>query len=176
MDEEISPTTSETVLEARKLEFSLFYRKNMPSLVAFLLMQRVPIHFATDLAQDVMTKAFTNWDEIYSPRAWVRKVAIRQWWRLMEARRQEIPAENLPEASGLLSGPHAEEIVNRHTFLAAVQDLSPEKQQALAWTYDGYLPNEIAELMGVPATTVRSMLRDARAVLRKRHGHMREEP
>jgi DNA-directed RNA polymerase specialized sigma24 family protein len=41
------------------------------------------------------------------------------------------------------------------------------QRQVMAWTYDGYQPNEIAVVLGKPVTTVRSLLRHARASLRQ---------
>jgi RNA polymerase sigma factor (sigma-70 family) len=152
---------------ARDLEFTLFYTSDMPRLVGFLIVHGARPDVAADLAQSAMTEAYRRWDTIDTPRAWVRTVASRQWWRRAESDQMEIPQDELPEPGVLLSVEESAEIENRHTFLTMVRSLRLRQRQVMAWTYDGYQPIEIAALLGKDPTTVRSALRDARAVLRK---------
>jgi RNA polymerase sigma-70 factor (ECF subfamily) len=78
--------------------------------------------------------------------------------------------------SALLSADESAEIENRHTFLAMVRGLPLRQHQVMAWTYDGYLPTEIAALLGKDPATVRSTLRDAWAALKNRYGPAEETP
>jgi RNA polymerase sigma-70 factor (ECF subfamily) len=155
--------------EARDLEFALFYRSDMAKLVGFLIVHGARPAVAADLAQDAMTDAYRQWDTIDVPRAWVRTVASRKWWRRAERDQTEFLQDELPEPSPLLSAEESAEIENRHTFLALVRTLPLSQRQVMAWTYDGYQPTEIAALLGKDPATVRSTLRDARAALQTRY-------
>jgi RNA polymerase sigma-70 factor (ECF subfamily) len=153
---------------ARDLEFALFYQGEMPKLVGFLIVHGTHPCLAADLAQDTMTEAYRAWDSIDAPRAWIRKVASRKWWRELD--RVEVSQEQPPEPDSLLSADEADEIENRHAFLGMLRDLPLEQRQVMAWTYDGYQPTEIAALLGKNPATVRSTLRTARAALQHRYG------
>jgi RNA polymerase sigma factor (sigma-70 family) len=161
---------------ARDLEFTMFYTGDMPNLVGFLIVQGARPGVAADLAQDTMTEAYRRWDTIDAPRAWVRTVASRKWWRHAEHAQGEIPQNELPETRALLSAEESVEIENRHTFLAMVRRLPLNQRQVMAWTYDGYQPTEIAALLGKDPATVRATLRDARAALKKKYRPAGEAP
>ncbi len=150
---------------ARDAEFTLFYTNDMPSLVGFLVVQGAHTTAAADLAQEAMTEAYRYWDVIDTPRAWVRTVATRKWWRLARREQTEQPHDELPEPGRLLSVEAAAEIEERHTFLTLLRSLPPAQREVMAWTYDGYGPTEIAALLGKNPATVRSVLRQARATL-----------
>ncbi|QXJ22181.1 sigma-70 family RNA polymerase sigma factor [Actinomadura graeca] len=152
---------------ARDMEFAMFYKDDLPRLVAFLVVQGARPVVAAELAQDAMTEAYRQWDRIDAPRAWVRTVASRTWWRRAERDRAEVPHDELPEPGALLSEQESAEVENRHVFLAMVRELPLNQRQVMAWTYDGYRPTEIAALLGKDPATVRSALREARATLKK---------
>lgn len=146
---------------ARDAEFSVFYQQNLPRLVTFLVVQGAG-HHAADIAQEVMTEAYRNWEALDRPGAWVRRVAERQWWKLAPRSRAEIPHDDLPEPSGLLTPAAYEQIENQHVLLAQLAGLTNLQRQVLAWSYDGYHPTEIAAVLGKNPTTVRSALHEAR--------------
>ncbi|GAA0909595.1 RNA polymerase sigma factor [Virgisporangium aurantiacum] len=150
---------------ARNAEFALFCQDDMPRLVAFVMSLGAPAALAADIAQDSMTTTYRRWDSVDNPRAWVRTVAKRTWWKLADQSRTEIPRQDLPPSSGLLTDAQADEITHQHTFLALLQPLTPHQREIMAWTYDGYQPTEIAAIMVMNPATVRSALRDARAKL-----------
>ena len=154
--------------KARDLEFTLFYHEQMPRLVAFLSVHGARAGVAADVAQEAMTEAYRQWDSIDRPRAWVRTVASRIWWRLTQQDRTESPSEQLDDQATAVSAAEPEEIENRHVFLAILRSLPLGQRQVMAWTYDGYQPTEIAALLRIEPATVRSRLRDARAALRKK--------
>lgn len=177
-DQWAGPSRLEPSIEkaARDLEFSLFYRADLPRLVGFLIVQGARPAVAADLAQDAMTEAYRKWDTIDAPRAWVRTVASRHWWRRSGRDKREVSSDELPESSGLLSAEESTEIETRHDFVAVLRGLPSSQRQVLAWTYDGYQPTEIAALLGKEPATVRSVLRSARAALRKKRGEAGETP
>lgn len=164
-----SGDVSSTETTAIDLEFALFYRAELPRLVGFLMTHGARAATAADVAQESMIAAYRQWDRIDSPRAWIRTVASRTWWRRKERDQREIPRDDLARDSSLLSDEEAERVEADHAFLALIRSLPMEQRQVMAWTYDGYLPNEIAVLLGKNPATVRSTLRAARAALQQRH-------
>lgn len=156
------PTTHQA---AHDEEFSLFYMEQMPRLVAFLAAQGTGLPLATDIAQEAMAAAYRSWESLDVPKAWVRVVALRSWRKAAIQQRTKSPLERVPTSSGLLSAAQATEIEQRHTLLALLATLPPAQREVLAWTFDGYGPTEIADLLGKTPATVRSLLRQARAAL-----------
>ncbi|SNY58346.1 RNA polymerase sigma factor [Paractinoplanes atraurantiacus] len=165
---EPSTAWSESSVAARDTEFSLFYEDEFARLVAFLIVQGAAPCLAADVAQEAMIAVYREWDVVEWPKTWVRRVAQRQWWRMRERATQEIPYDDLPEASGLLPPAEAEAILTHHEFLTEIAALSPQQRAVLAWTYDGYRPTEIAPLLNMNPATVRTTLRDARAAIQSR--------
>jgi RNA polymerase sigma-70 factor (ECF subfamily) len=93
-----------------------------------------------------------------------------------ERDQREVPQDELPEPTALLSVEESDEIENRHTFLIMMHGLPLNQRQVMAWTYDGYQPTEIAALLGKDPATVRSTLRDARAALKRKYRPAKETP
>jgi DNA-directed RNA polymerase specialized sigma24 family protein len=65
-------------------EFVACFKAEFNRLVIVLLRQGIPYHDATDAAQTAFTEAFRQWEQIRSPRAWLRRVAIRCIKHLLE--------------------------------------------------------------------------------------------
>jgi RNA polymerase sigma-70 factor (ECF subfamily) len=159
---------------ARSLEFTLFYESDMPALVAFLSVHGARLDEAAEVAQVAMAQAWWQWDSIDHPRAWVRVVAPRIWWKRIDGERRESPCAEVPERSCLLSQQESDEVEARHTLIALLRPMPMRQRQILAWTYDGYAPAEIAELLKLSPEAVRANLYKARQALKRTAG--RETP
>jgi len=146
------------------MEFKLFYREALPGLVAFLVWVGVPVVDAADVAQNTMIKAFVHWPTIDHPHAWIRRVASRNWAKIL-ASPTETAVGDIPERAPLLQISDVSAWETRHDVLRALKDLPPRQRQVLAWTLDGFTPSEIAAELGMTAEAVRSSLRRARRAL-----------
>jgi RNA polymerase sigma factor (sigma-70 family) len=145
--------------------FSEFYRKFVPTLVAFLVWQGARLPDATDIAQDTMIKAYQRWSEIRQPQAWARTVASRALASRMASSKED-PVDHLPESSTLLATSFdVEAWERRHEVLRALDRLPPRQRQVMAWTLDGYTPGEIAEELRISPEAVRANLMKARRSL-----------
>lgn len=145
--------------------FDDFFRRELPTLVWALMKIGAERFEAQDIAQAAMTELWRRWDQVTSPRAYVRKVAVNAFSE-GRRRRREFPAGEAAEDS--LSS--AEKLMNTATERRVVRHLGrlPEKQRiVMALTYDGYAPAEIAEITGAQAATVRANLREARSKMRQ---------
>ena len=156
-----------TVLEAG-LSFPDFYRSSTPGLVAFVMWLGAGAEEAADVAQETMTRAWQNWDQIRHPRAWVRTVASREYCRRIAACHDE-PTAEIP--SHLLGPGRATDETallgaEQARVLEVLRLLPYRQQQVMAWAYDGYSPAEIATLLGLDSGTVRANLHKARETLK----------
>ncbi|MET9847877.1 RNA polymerase sigma factor [Streptomyces ossamyceticus] len=156
-------------------EFSAFYRADFPRLVGFLILVGAGREDAVDAAQETMRTLHQKWGEVRHPKAWARTTARRVLIRALGSLREEILGEPPEPAAALLVGDQAMwESVERDEVLAILRELPPCQRQALALTFDGFSPAEIAQILDVPATQVRGNLARARhtavIVLGKRKG------
>jgi RNA polymerase sigma factor (sigma-70 family) len=143
-------------------EFARFYRERIGRLVAYLIYQGAAAHLAAELAQEAMITACQRWREITSPRAYVWTVAYRAFLRhaLHDA---EEPVAEVPEPTVVLPHPEAAEAwLQKQEIIEVLRALPPRQRQVLALTIDGWTPAEIADLLGIPPSAVRSNLMKAR--------------
>ncbi|MFF2518262.1 RNA polymerase sigma factor [Streptomyces sp. NPDC058086] len=148
---------------AAQAEFPAFYRRFLPTLVAFLMWQGAPGDRATDLAQETMIKAYNKWHDIRSPQAWTRRVASRELVRYF-SRVEEEPVDQVPDTAASLL-PRPDELAEwecKHELLNLLKLLPPRQRQVLAWSMTGYTPSQIAEELGLTPETVRGNLRKVR--------------
>lgn len=154
--------------------FIAFYRRFVPTLVAFLVWQGARLDVAADIAQDTMIKAYQRWSEIHHPESWARRVASRAFARHIA--RVPDPSPDPPEHSSLLPTPtNVQEWEQRHEVLRLLARLPPRQRQVLAWTLDGYTPAEIAEELGITPEAVRASLMKARRALAEDLGMTEDE-
>lgn len=143
-------------------EFSSFYRENVRQLVGFLINQGSTVPVAADIAQDTMIKVYQRWNDLREPRAWAHTVASRELARRI-ASVEESPVDQIPEPTSLLPRPDAiSEWVDRYALLPLLRSLPPRQRQVLAWTLDGFTPDDIAQQLRITSEAVRSNLLKAR--------------
>ncbi|MEU9014737.1 sigma-70 family RNA polymerase sigma factor [Streptomyces sp. NPDC048479] len=142
-------------------EFSAFYRENIRPLTGFLINHGAGVQVAADIAQEVMTDAYRNWEHITHPKAWVHKAASRALVRKVAS--VEEPVDYVPEPTSLVPRPDAiAEWEARHDALPLLCSLPMKQRQAMAWTLAGFTPTDIADHLGLLAENVRANLKKAR--------------
>ena len=123
-------------------------------------------HQAEDLAQEALLKAWAgrgSFNGRSSVRTWVCAVARNLW--LDQLRRKTLRPNDLPAADDLpgpAAGPadQAQQAELSAALAAALRSLPPEQHEALALRESGLLTfEEIAQVLGVPAATVKSRVR-----------------
>ena len=109
-----------------------------------------------------MTTAWRRWDTITSPKAYVYKVAYQAFIR-RAVDVTEQPTAEVPEPTGLLPHPdEAEAWLQTQQIIEVLRALPPRQRQVLALTIDGWSPTQIANLVGINPSAVRSNLMKAR--------------
>jgi len=148
-------------------DFAVCYRREMPGLVWFVMSLGASAEEAADAAQSAFAAAFTVWETIRYPAAWLRRVAQRAYYR--QAASREIPVETAPDRPGPLSVTGAVEFRDEaREVLAALAELPARQRQVMAWYVDGFSPAEIARQLGIDPAAVRQSLAKARKNLKHR--------
>jgi RNA polymerase sigma factor (sigma-70 family) len=166
---EDGPACNECADTACGMDFVGGYAKELSSLVWFVMSLGASVHEAADVAQSAFVEAFPGWDSIRHPRAWLRQVAGRIYYRRLG--RTETPVEVIPDRQGPVSAATATEMRDEaRAVLAALADLPPKQRQVMAWHVDGFSPAEIASALDVDPAAVRQNLAKARRNLKKQLG------
>ncbi|MFD4672056.1 RNA polymerase sigma factor [Lentzea sp. NPDC058450] len=142
--------------------FSEFFRECLPVVTRTLTALSGDSRVVEDIAQDAMVIARHRWHDIHAydkPEAWVLKVAIRLL-RRWQQRDRETPVASLPDVAQ-----PAAEVEALH---AALRELSPRHRETVALHHLlGYSVSEIAAVLTVGESTVRTHLTRGRAELRR---------
>ena len=63
------------------VDFEDFVRAERSKLIWFLMSHGASVHQAEEAAQASLIEAWRKWETIVSPRGWVYRVALREYWR-----------------------------------------------------------------------------------------------
>jgi RNA polymerase sigma factor (sigma-70 family) len=153
------------------MDFEAFVRAERSALVWFVMSHGASEHEANDIVQAAFVEAWKKWNTITSPRAWLRTVASRMYWRSTPLQQKqkntdilvgEIPEQ--PEPGSAVDGVELEE--QERWVTAVLAELPPRQRQVMALRYDGYSTQEIADLLDVEASAVRHNTLRAKSRLR----------
>ena len=169
-DDRVEGSRSKHASDSRARSFEVFYRQEMPRLVA-LARALSGSNAADDLAQEAMLAAYRRWSEVAAyenPQAWVRRVCANHATSLLRRRGAETRAV-LRLAS---QPPSTSELDERHeAFWVEVRRLPRRQAQAAALRYIYDLSvADIAATMACSEGSVKVHLTRARAVLADRLG------
>jgi RNA polymerase sigma factor (sigma-70 family) len=145
--------------------FAAFFQQRFSWTVVLLIAMGASRADAEDATQEAMFLAWRQGETVREPAAWVRTVAVRAYWKQVRARRlTDSFDESLTEVAGDSDlSIFAEE---QQQVLRLLRGLPKHQQTVAALFYDGLACEEIADLIGKPASTVRSLLRYARQNLK----------
>ena len=150
-------------------DFDGFFRKEYPRVVKVVMYAGATFEEAEDAVSPAMVRAYARWPQLTQPAAWVRMVALRNYLKEVAKDRRrgrlETEAGYRDCLDRLLVNTH-EEPDERSWVITVLRRLPPAQLTAIALTFDGYTPTEIAQMLGQDASTVRSNLRHARKRLR----------
>jgi RNA polymerase sigma-70 factor (ECF subfamily) len=146
--------------------FDAFFRERFSRTVVLLIAMGASRADAEDAAQEAMILAWRQWEEIQEPVAWVRTVAVRAYWKLVNARQRLVPLDESAPEAGAVSDLGIFAAEQQHV-LRLLRSLPPQQRTVAALFYDGLACDEIAELVGSLPATVRSHLRHARGRLKE---------
>lgn len=143
--------------------FAEFFRTCLPVVTRTLTALTGDTRAVEDIAQDALVIARHRWHDIRTydkPEAWVLKVAIRLMRRWQQRNQYETP---LAAVVDVVEQVHEVEAVH-----SALRELSPRHREVVALHHLlGYPVSEIASVLVVSESTVRTHLTRGRAELRR---------
>lgn len=160
------------VRNGARVPFDQFYRAEMAALVRFVRRYGADVYAAADAAHDAFAEIYPQWDTIENPRAWLRLVACRIYYR---RRLRETPVEEVPDRPVIYEDPLEAGEQGRRVF-EALAALPERRRQVMAWHLDGYGNTEIARHLGITDAAVRQNLRRGRQALKQWLGLEKDDP
>lgn len=167
----ISPPCREARGEDRDEAFSRFYKNTVVSLVRRCILLGVPAADAPGVVQELMVEIYRRWSEIESAQAYANFTVacratdyLKRSARVMVAEGTGLEGIGRPLTLGLADGVLLVE--GERLVMEALSQLTPLQRAVFALVYDGYDTADIAAILKLKTTTVRSHLRHARTVLR----------
>ncbi|MFF7205334.1 RNA polymerase sigma factor [Streptomyces sp. NPDC008141] len=150
-------------------DFDDFVRAEHRRLVLFVVTLGATWEEAEDAVAEVLLEVLQRWSQIHSPRAYCRLAAERAYVN-SEVRLRKAPAAAVRSTWAVATHRPTEavfEAVEHEYALRHLRLLNQEQRRVMAFLYDGWTAEEIAELLGKKASTVRSNIRHARKRLKK---------
>lgn len=149
-------------------EFAAVYRAQFAALVRHVMFHGAAVDEARDAAQAAFEQALPVWPSIRVPRAWLRTVAVRAFLRSSVP---ETPTDAIPDRAGRFSAAVRVELGEQERAVyAALLALPVKQRQVMAWSFDGFSPAEVAEVLGEDPAAVRQNLHRARQNLKRQLG------
>lgn len=148
------------------LTFEEFFESEQERLLKILWMVTGSLHEAEDIVQDAFIRLWDRWPEVAameSPVGYLHRTAMNIFRN--RYRRTKLA---LRKAVGFTDPPDAFLVIDdRVTVAGALATLTPRQRAALVLTEVlGYPSDEAGRMLGVGASTVRSLAHAARAALR----------
>ncbi|MDC2960441.1 sigma-70 family RNA polymerase sigma factor [Streptomyces gilvifuscus] len=160
----IQPLTDE---EQRK--YDDFFRSEFNHLMRHVILLGATPEEAKDAAQSALIDLLQNWYTVQAPRPWCRKAAARHFLRsdIRESRADRSARSDFLARHGSDDSYSLCSTLEEWEFIIHFVEnyLSGIQRQVMAWTIDGFEPQEIAKQLGKAPATVRSNLRHARKKL-----------
>lgn len=143
--------------------------RHLPALRAFAISLTRNGASADDLVQDTIVKAWTRFDSFAQGsnlQAWLFTILRNTYFSDLRKHRREVSDPDGIHASGLFVRPDHDGRLAYAAFLRAFDQLSPEHREVLILVgASGYSVEEVAEMIGTAAGTVKSRTNRARARL-----------
>ena len=160
------------------VDFKETYSSERSRLMRFLMSVGASPHEADDAVQEAFAQAYAAWDKIRTPRPWLYKAALSEFYRGSDrVRTRETPAgDQLPDqAEPLNSGDIAVLNEEEQSVQDAVASLPPMQRQVMALTLAGFTAAEMAQLLGCEPSAVRQNQVRARNSLARSLGFRRRK-
>jgi RNA polymerase sigma-70 factor, ECF subfamily len=147
-----------------------FFREYYPGIYRYLLWLTERPETAEDLAQETFVRAWRHLDQFDDRgplRAWLHRIAHREFLRSLRGQRTPASLADVAEASE----PRAAELTEAVELRAVIRKLPVEEGEIVVLHYlQGYNCEEIARIVRAPATTVKYRLMVARSHLQRELG------
>jgi RNA polymerase sigma-70 factor (ECF subfamily) len=153
-------------------DFVAFYKEQYKKVVGFIIFSGGSLHEAEEAVSEAFAQAYPQWDKIEHPRAWIRTVATRAFFRERQLRQKRV--RDLPEDETLLPDTVIASVdilqaVEGHDWVEwMIKELTPRQQEVMRGIVEGLSTYQVAQLLGTNRTNIRSHLRHIRPRLKDR--------
>jgi RNA polymerase sigma-70 factor, ECF subfamily len=160
----------ERLLEGEAEAGHHFVRQHYPGVYYYLLSLTGCPELAEDLTQETFLQAWRRLDTFAGRaplRLWLHRIAYREFLQAVRRPRPVVPLEEVAD----VQAPEPADWAGTMLLQAAIRKLSPDQQQVVTLHYlQGYDCQEIGQIMGAPAGTVKYWLSLARIQLQRELG------
>ncbi|MFI1376018.1 RNA polymerase sigma factor [Streptomyces longwoodensis] len=150
-------------------KYDHFFRSEFTCLTRHVIVLGATPEEAKDAAQSALIDLLQNWYTVQAPRPWCRKAAAHHFLRsdIKENRVDRSARTDFIARRGSDDSYSLGSTLEEWEFIVNFVEnhLSGIQRQVMAWTIDGFEPQEIAKQLGKTPVTVRSNLRHARKKL-----------
>ena len=160
-------TASESSCAVRVASFEWFYREQASRLAWFVVTATgATVQEAWDATQTAMTEAWEQWENLAHPKAFVRTVAIRAFFRQIP-NRKFVSDEPVPDGVDRALSPDLVVELTESTahVVGLLQHLTITLRLPFALSLDGFSVQEIAKITGKTEDTVRRNIHRAKKTL-----------
>ena len=162
-------------------DYEQFVTEQAPVLLRLAFVLTGDRHRAEDLTQTTLLDAHRRWRRVSGarhPDAYVRRMLVNahvEWHRRRSA--SEVPTDLEPERTAALAPDHADAVASRDEVRTMLAGLPSRARTVLVLRYLADVDDaEIADMLGISASTVRATATRALATLRGRaHPALEEE-
>jgi RNA polymerase sigma factor (sigma-70 family) len=177
-----SRTVQFTPTEARAAYLD-FHQQEFSLVVSFVMTCGAVREDAEDAAQDAfidlwrLTEQPGGWECIESPRGWIRKVALRKYYRIQKEgslKNDVVVRELTASLPRHKISDHAELTVMTEFVRSALRDLDLDTRVVMAFTLDDFQPIDIARILNVSDQKIRDQIKKGRRILRVALAPLRE--
>ncbi|WP_045303903.1 SigE family RNA polymerase sigma factor [Saccharothrix sp. ST-888] len=152
-------------------EFREFVQGRWPSLVRTAYLLTGDRHYAEDVAQTALAKAYASWHRVRSsdnPDAYLRRILVTSNANRFRKRRPvEFPTETLPDRPHHGESDPSARLDQRQVLLAALAELPARQRAVVVLRYwEDLSEAEVAATLGCSAGTVKSQASKGLAKLR----------
>jgi RNA polymerase sigma factor (sigma-70 family) len=166
------PVAATAELGGGRAGFVNFYDREYPQVLRFLMRFGASLQAAEDAGQQAFLEAWAMppglWADIADPRAWIRTLALRRYWRPPGARRrlltQPLVDRDIDETPQPGEG-HADLTPGTLFVVDALRSLDSDSRAVMAFHLDGFKAPEIAVQLGITGQQARDLLKKARKIL-----------
>jgi RNA polymerase sigma-70 factor, ECF subfamily len=147
-----------------------FFGEYYPRIYRYLLWLAQRPELAEDLTQETFLRAWRHlgsFEDQGSLRAWLYRIAHREFLRSLRSQRAQVSLEEVPE----IAAPGTAELAEATELREVIRKLPPAVGKVVILHYlQGYSCEEIAQIVGAPVTTIKYRLSAARAHLQRELG------
>lgn len=169
--EDALPTPVHEVV--KHVDFDSFARAELPRLLSYAVVLTGDGHLAADVVQEAMVRAHQRWARVQEtdrPDLYVKRMVTNEflsWRRRWQVRKIVATADEALHHHAPNSADHAHRLVEQDDMWRRLAELPRRQRAALVLRYYEDLTDlEIAELMQISPSTVRSNISRALATLR----------